>query len=241
MPPPRDPGTAVDNRPATGRGRWLVLALFALGVGLFFYLDLGRFLTLAALQQNRDALRQYTDSHYTTTVGLYVALYAGQTALSLPGATILTLAGGFLFGTLLGALYVNVAATTGATLAFLAARYLLHAAVERRFGPRLESIQAGFARNAFAFLLTLRLIPLFPFFLVNLAAGLTRVRLGTYVLATAIGILPASLVFSNAGRQLGSIESLRDVASPRVLGAFVLLGLLALAPVAYHRLRRGRH
>ena len=130
---------------------------------------------------------------------------------------------------------MNVAATSGATLAFLAARYLLRDWVERKFGDRLGPIQEGFAKNAFSYLITLRLVPLFPFFLVNLVSGLTRIRLGTYVAATALGIIPGSFVFANAGRQLGSINSLSEIASPRVLGAFALLGLLALIPILYRK------
>jgi uncharacterized membrane protein YdjX (TVP38/TMEM64 family) len=130
---------------------------------------------------------------------------------------------------------VNIAATTGATLAFLAARYLLRDWVERQFGNRLAPIQDGFAKNAFSYLMTLRLIPIFPFFIVNLVSGLTRVKVGTYVLATALGIIPGSFVYANAGRQLGSINSLGEIASPRVLGAFALLGLLSLVPIAYKK------
>ena len=159
-----------------------------------------------------------------------------------PGGALLTLAGGFLFGSILGTIYVNIAATTGATLAFLASRYLLRDWVERKFGHRLGPIQEGFRRNAFSYLLTLRLIPAFPFFLVNLVSGLTRINIGTYVLATAVGIIPGSFVFANAGRQLGSINSLAEIASPAVLGAFALLGLFALAPVLYRRfVRRAGH
>ena len=216
-------------------GKVIVLGLIVVAVGAFFVFDLGRYLSLAALKTHKDALRDYTDVHYSATVVLFLVIYCGQTALSLPGAAILSVTGGFLFGTLWGTVYVNLAATSGATLAFLATRYLVRDAIERRFGPRLESIQRGFAQNAFNYLLTLRLIPLFPFFLVNLACGLTRIPLSTYVLATAIGILPGSIVFTNAGRQLGTITSLGDVASPRVLGAFALLGLLALVPVVYQK------
>jgi uncharacterized membrane protein YdjX (TVP38/TMEM64 family) len=144
--------------------------------------------------------------------------------LSLPGAVILTLAGGFLFGGILATLFINVGATTGATLAFLTARYLLRDAVEKKFGKWLGPFQEGFAKNAFSYLLTLRLIPLFPFFVVNLVSGLTRVNVGTYILATAIGIIPGSFVYAYAG-----------IASPNVIGAFVLLGLLALVPVVYKR------
>lgn len=219
-------------------GKWIVLGIFVLGVVAFFSFDLGKYVTLSALKQNKDALQSYTEAHYASTVFLFISAYILQTALSLPGATILTLSGGFLFGALLGTFYVNIAATSGATLAFLAARYLLRDTVERKFGKRLESIQKGFADNAFPFLLTLRLIPLFPFFLVNLASGLTRVRLSTYLLATAIGIIPASFVYSNAGKQLGSIDSVKDIASPQLILAFVLLGLLALVPVIYRRFKR---
>jgi uncharacterized membrane protein YdjX (TVP38/TMEM64 family) len=206
-------------------------------VAVFVGFDLGRFLTLPSLKANKDALRTYTDAHYALSAIVFMVAYCVQTALSLPGAVVFTLTGGFLFGTALGTVYVNLGATSGAVLAFLVARYLFRDAVERRFGAKLEPIQHGFSRNAFNYLLTLRLIPLFPFFLVNLASGLTRIRLSTYTAATAIGIIPASIVYANAGSQLGRIESVGDIASPGVLGAFALLGLLALAPVMYQRWR----
>ena len=218
------------------RGKLIILLLFATAMGAFFYFDLKHYLSLQALKENRDHLLEFTQLHYVAAVALYIGIYIVQTAFSLPGGAIMTLAGGFLFGTLLGLLYVNVAATTGATLAFLGARYLFRDWVERRFGSRLEAIQEGFSKNALSYLITLRLIPLFPFFLVNVVSGLTRVSLGTYALATSIGIIPGSLVFAYAGRQLGSIGSLRDVASPPVLLAFTLLGLLALVPVLYRKL-----
>jgi uncharacterized membrane protein YdjX (TVP38/TMEM64 family) len=153
----------------------------------------------------------------------------------LPGAVILTLAGGFLFGSVLGTVLVNLGATTGSTLAFLAARYLFRDWVEAKFGHRIGAIQEGFSKNAFSYLMTLRLIPLFPFFIVNLVSGLTRVSLATYVTATAIGIIPGSFVFAYAGRQLGMINSLKEIASPNVLLAFTLLGLLALVPIMYRK------
>jgi uncharacterized membrane protein YdjX (TVP38/TMEM64 family) len=130
---------------------------------------------------------------------------------------------------------VNIGATTGATLAFLAARYLLRDWVEQKFGSKLGSIQKGFANNAFSYLMTLRLIPLFPFFLVNMVSGLTRVSVGTYVAATALGIIPGSFVYAYAGRQLGTINSLKEIASPNVLLAFTLLGVLAMVPVLYKK------
>lgn len=218
-------------------GKWIVLGIVVLGVAAFFYFDLGQFLSLTALKDNKDALQRYTEDHYAVALLLFIAIYCLQTALSLPGATILTLAGGFLFSTLPGTLYVNIGATSGATLAFLGVRYLFRDAAERKFRQRLKTIQQGFSQNAFSYLLTLRLLPLFPFFLVNLGAGLTRIRLAPYIGATAIGILPASAVYSNAGKQLGTINSVTDIASPGVIGAFVLLGLLAMVPVIYQRFK----
>jgi len=226
---------SVTRPTQSSAGRIAILIVFGAAVFAFFYFDLKAYLSLEALKANRDRLLAYTESHYTSAVLIYIALYCLQTAFSLPGAALFTLAGGFLFGAVLGTLYVNIAATSGATVAFLAARYLLRDWVERKFGDRLRPIQEGFQKNAFSYLLTLRLIPLFPFFLVNLVAGLTRISVGTFVAATAIGIIPASFVFANAGRQLGSINSLSEIASPRVLGAFALLGVLALVPIVYRR------
>ena len=156
---------------------------------------------------------------------------------SLPVGAVMTVAGGFLFGPVAATVFVNMGATTGATLAFLIARYLLRDAVEQKFGKWIGPFQEGFAKNAFSYLLTLRLIPLFPFFVVNLVSGLTRVNVGTYVAATALGIIPGTFVYAYAGRQLGTINSLKEIASHNVIIAFVLLGLLALLPSFYKRLK----
>jgi uncharacterized membrane protein YdjX (TVP38/TMEM64 family) len=217
------------------KGKLLIAALFVTAIVAFFYFDLKQYLTLEALKTNRDRLLNFSEAHYAKSVLLYIAIYIVQTAFSLPGGAIMTLAGGFLFGSVLGTVYVNLGATTGATLAFLASRYLLHDWVESKFGHRLGAFQEGFSKNGFSYLMTLRLIPLFPFFLVNLLSGLTRVNLGTYVAATAIGIIPGSFVYAFAGRQLGTINSLKEIASPPVLLAFTLLGLLALVPVVYRK------
>ena len=206
-----------------------------LAIGLFFYFDLGRFLSLDALKNNRDSLLAFTEANFTAAVAMFIVAYVIVAGLSLPGAVILTLAGGFLFGAVFATLFVNIGATTGATLAFFAARYLLRDTVEQKFGKALGPFQEGFTKNAFSYLLTLRLIPLFPFFVVNLVSGLTRIRVGTYIAATAIGIIPGSFVYAYAGRQLGTINSLKEIASPNVIGALVLLGLLALVPVAYKK------
>ena len=222
--------------PANSSAVKIAIALvIALAIGVFFYFDLGQFLSLAALKDNRDHLLAFTEANYAGAAALFVLCYIAVTGLSLPGAVILTLAGGFLFGSAFGTLLVNLGATSGATLAFLAARYLLRDWVEQKFGSRLESLQQGFAKNAFSYLITLRLIPLFPFFAVNLVSGLTRMNVGSYVAATALGIIPGSFVYAYAGRQLGTINSLKEIASPNVIAAFILLGLLALVPIGYKK------
>ncbi|MFO0774269.1 MAG: TVP38/TMEM64 family protein [Nitrospiraceae bacterium] len=238
-----DSPTQHDTQVAQSRPVGPKVAMLAVGVailGLFYYFDLGAWLTLANVKAHRDDLLRAAEQHLVATAIAYVGVYATVTGFSLPGAAILTLAGGFMFGALLGAALANIGATIGATGAFALSRYVLRDWVERTFGDRVASLQAGFSRDAFTYLLTLRLVPLFPFFLVNLVAGLTRIPLMTYVVATSLGIIPGGLVYAFAGRQLGSIDSLADVASPGVLFAFSLLGLLALVPVAYRKWTEAR-
>jgi len=218
--------------------KMLLLLVALLAAGLFFYLDLGRFLTLGALKANRQALVDYYAAHRVATVAGFMALYILQTALSLPGAAVLSLAAGAIFGSVMGTLYAVIAATIGAILAFLVTRYLLRDAILARFGPKLEGLNRELEERGFNYLLFLRLVPLFPFFLINLAAGLTRLPLRSFALGTVIGIIPGGFVFVNAGASLATIASLRDVASPRVLGSFALLGLFALVPVVYQKLKR---
>jgi uncharacterized membrane protein YdjX (TVP38/TMEM64 family) len=229
------PAEAAPAAGASSRGKLIVAAIFAAAVGAFFYFDLGQYLSLDSLKANRDALLAFTDQHYAASVSIFILAYCTLVAVSLPGAVFFTLAGGFLFGSVVGTLYVNLAATSGATLAFLAGRYLLRDWVESKFGSRLAPLQEGFAKNGFSYLMTLRLIPVVPFFIVNLLFGLTRVSLPTYVTATALGIIPGSFVYAYAGRQLGTINSLKEIASPNVLMAFTLLGLLALVPILYQK------
>lgn len=239
---PEDIALTTDSPTASSmKGRLFVAVLFLVAISAFFLFDLKAYLSLAVLKANRDSLLLYTQEHYTSAMGLFILAYILQTAFSLPGATMMTIVGGFLFGSVWAALYVNLGATTGATLAFLAARYLFRGWVTEKFGERLGPFQEGFAKNAFSYLLTLRLIPLFPFFLVNLLSGLTRVKVRTYVAATALGIIPGTLVYTFAGRQLGTINSLSELASPRLLLAFILLGLLILIPIVYRKFASARH
>ena len=236
------PGTMpASNEVSSSKGKIIVAVIFALALFVFFYLDLKQYLSFEAIKGNRDRLLAFTQAHYGAAVALFITIYIVQTALCLPGGAVLTVVSGFLFGSVLGTLYVNIGATTGATLAFLAARYLLRDWVEAKFGSKLGPLQKGFSKNAFSYLMTLRLIPIFPFFLVNLLSGLTRVTLGTYVLTTAIGTIPGTFVYAYAGSQLGTINSLKEIASPNVLAAFSLLGLLFLLPILYKKLTKKEH
>lgn len=205
----------------------------ALAIGAFFYFGGQQYLSFETLKANRDRLLAYTQEHYVTAALIFVTAYlpAGR---RLPSRdALLTLLGGFLFGSVLGTFYVNLGATAGATLAFLAARYLFRDWVERQFGARLKRVQEEFSKHTFNYLLGLRLVPVMPFFLVNLLAGLTLIRVLTYVVATSLGMIPASFVYAYAGRELGSMNSLDEVTAPGVLLALTLLALLAIAPVVY--------
>jgi uncharacterized membrane protein YdjX (TVP38/TMEM64 family) len=206
-------------------------------VALFFYLDLSRFLTLESLKANRQLLLAFYADHTLLMVAAFMAIYIIQTALALPGAVILSLSAGAIFGPLLGTTYAVTAASIGATLSFLITRYLLRETVLNRFGSKLETINKELEERGINYLLFLRLVPVFPFFLINLAAGLTRLPLRTFVLGTFFGIIPGGFVFVNAGASLATINRLSDIASPRVLGSFALLGLFALIPALYAKFK----
>ena len=215
-----------------------VIAGIGVMVGLFFYFDLGKYLTLASLKENRAALVAFYESHRVAMVSVFIAVYIIQTALSLPGAAVLSLAAGAIFGAVMGTLYVNIGATLGATAAFLVARYLFHDVIQKKFGPRLEKINRELETRGVNYLLFLRLVPVFPFFLINLAAGLTRMPMRTFFFGTMVGIIPGSFVYCNAGASLATIDSMSEIASPRVLGSFALLGLFALVPVIYQKIKK---
>ena len=222
-------------------GRILLLLLIVAAVGSFFLFDLGQWLTLETLKARQAELEASVDERFFLAVAAFFLLYVAVTALSLPGAAIMTLAAGAIFGLWEGTLIVSFASTIGASLAFLSSRYLLRGWVKSRFGGRIDAIDRGIARDGAFYLLTLRLIPAFPFFLVNLAMGVTAMRLVTFALVSQIGMLPGTILYVNAGTQLARIESTGDILSPGLIGSLVLLGLfplLAKALVGWWRRRR---
>jgi uncharacterized membrane protein YdjX (TVP38/TMEM64 family) len=226
---------------ASPRARpWLKPATFVAfvgGVAAFFAFDGQQYVSLESIKANRDALLAFAEQHFAIALALAFLVYAIAVTLSLPVGTALSLAMGFLFGRWVGTALVVCAATVGATLVFLAARYLFAEAARRRMGPLGEKINAGFTANAFNYMLFLRLVPVFPFFLVNLAPAFTTIRVRTYALATLIGIVPGAFVYVNLGRTLGRLDSTSQLVSTETLGALALLGLFALVPVLLRKLK----
>ncbi len=188
--------------------------------------NLGRYFTLDALQAQQAAVAQWVDSHFVSASLLFVLIYVLSTALSLPGASLLTLGGSAVFGVGWGLLLVSFASTLGATLAFLSARFLLRDWVEQRFGDKLATFQSGMAKEGVFYLLSLRLIPIFPFFLVNLLMGLTSIRVSTYYWVSQLGMLPGTFVYVLAGSELGQLTSTGNILSPGLMVALTLLGLM---------------
>ena len=209
--------------------RKLVIALVLLaGIGAFFALDLGRFFSLAYIKESQGAIAALHAQRPLLVAMVFFSVYVAITALSLPGAAIMTLAGGAVFGLVWGTVIVSFASTLGATLAMLAARYLFRDTLQQRFGNKLAEVDKGIARDGAFYLFTLRLIPVMPFFVLNLLMGLTRMKTWTYFWVSQVGMAAGTVVYVNAGTQLARIDSLKSILSPALIGSFVLLGLLPL-------------
>lgn len=209
-------------------GKVALIAVLIAAIAAYFVFDLGAYLTLDGLKARQADLATLLGDRPLIVIGGFFLIYVAATALSLPGAAILTLAAGAIFGLWLGTLIVSFASAIGASLAFLSSRTILRDWVKARFGKRVEAIDRGIAKDGVFYLLTLRLIPAFPFFLINLAMGLTRMRLATFYVVSQIGMLPGTIVYVNAGTQLAAIDSTGDILSPALIGSFVLLGLFPL-------------
>lgn len=205
----------------------LIAALSAL-VAAFFIFDINEWLTLDRLKQGQAQFAAWQAESPLLVGILFTLLYILVTGLSLPGAAIMSLAAGALFGLLWGTVIVSFASSIGATLAFLVARYLLHDWVQTRFADRLQAINRGVEQEGAFYLFALRLVPVFPFFIINILMGLTRIRTWTFYWVSQVGMLPATVVYVNAGTQLAHIESLGDILSPGLIFSFVLLGTFPL-------------
>ena len=222
------------SRSEAGRKRFTKIALLVLfigGLGLFFALGGHRYVSFEAIKESRDALLAYSERHFALVLAAAVSIYILSTAFSLPIATLLSLAVGLMFGRWLGTAIIVVSGTIGATLLLLAARYVFTDFLQRRASRHLEKFDQGFRRSAFLYVAFLRVVPVFPFWLVNLAAASTRIRVSTYVAATATGMIPISFVWASLGESLERIDSPQDAISGTTLIALTLIGVLGLGAI----------
>jgi pyruvate/2-oxoglutarate dehydrogenase complex dihydrolipoamide dehydrogenase (E3) component/uncharacterized membrane protein YdjX (TVP38/TMEM64 family) len=218
----------------------LIVVIIALAAA-FFAFDLQSYFSLNHFKSQQQAFEQYYAQHKGLTIGFFMGIYILVTALSLPGAAVMSLAAGALFGIWLGLLMVSFASSIGATLAFLVSRFVLRDYVQNRFGDKLQTVNEGVRRDGSFYLFTLRLVPIFPFFVINLIMGLTPIRMARFYIISQIGMLPGTFVYVNAGTQLGNIESASGILSPALILSFVLLGifpLIAKKAVAVIKARR---
>lgn len=204
------------------------IIVLVLAVALFFAFDCHELLTFERLKASQTEFAALFSEHSVQVVMGYLAVYIPCIALNLPGAAILGLAAGVMFGTGLGTIIVSFASTVGATLAFLISRYLLRDWVQATFGDRLESVDRGIANEGHFYLFSLRLIPVIPFCVINMVMGLTRIPLRTFLWVSMLGMLPGTFVFVNAGSQIASLDSVSGIISPSLLFSFALLGILPL-------------
>jgi len=219
----------------------IVFAIIAFVV-LFKILGLAHYLTLDYLKASQGKFAQLYAGHRLAVIAVYMAIYIIVTALSLPGAAVMTLAGGALFGFWVGFVAVSFASTIGATLACFVARFLLRDWVQNKFGGKLTAINKGIETEGAFYLFSLRLVPIFPFFVINLVMGLTTMRLLTFYWVSQIGMLPGTMVYVNAGKELGKIDSLAGILSPGLIISFVILGLFPIAVkkiLHYYKKRTG--
>jgi uncharacterized membrane protein YdjX (TVP38/TMEM64 family) len=206
----------------------LLTATFSIVVALFFAFDLQQYLTLEYLKSSKALFISYYEQNPMLVLGSYFLSYVVMTAFSLPGAVWMTLGGGAFFGLLTGTFVVSFASTIGATLAMLISRFLLRDWVQGRFKQQMKTINSGIQKDGGFYLFTLRLLPVVPFFVINMVMGLTPLRTSTFYWVSQLGMLPGTLVYVNAGSELAKIESLGDILSPTLIGSFVLLGIFPL-------------
>lgn len=205
-----------------------IVCLFTLLALLFYYLGLSQYLTLEYLQESQNSLRSIYHENPVLVISVYMAIYILVTALSLPGAVVMTLAGGGLFGLLAGTIIVSFASTIGATLACAVSRFLLREWVQNRFGEKLSAVNEGIQKEGAFYLFTLRLIPIFPFFVINLVLGLSKLPLFTFFWVSQVGMLAGTIVYVNAGKEIAKIDSLSGILSPGLIISFIILGLFPI-------------
>ncbi len=249
-----DKATQADsaNQPGTGQGgrksafslgRVLPLTVLVAGLAAFFYFDLNQYVSLGALKTHREVLQSWVENYGAMSAIVFIAVYALAVAFSIPGAVFITIAGGFMFGPYLGTVYVVIGATTGAVGVFLAAKCALGDVLRAKAGPAIKRMEAGFRENALSYLLILRLVPLFPFWLVNLVPAFLGVSLRTYLIGTFLGIVPGAFVYSLVGDGAGAVLdaggdlNIGIIFAPRFLAPIIGLAVLACIPIVYKKIK----
>jgi uncharacterized membrane protein YdjX (TVP38/TMEM64 family) len=219
---------------------WLRITIFVIVIAVLIagvqVSGLGKYLTLDYLLQYRDALNGFVSANYALSALLYILAYFAVEAFALPVATVLTLVGGYLFGWIPAVLFVNIGATAGACGVFLLTRYFIGQGIQKKYSEKLAQFNRELEENGVSYFLVLRLVPLFPFFMVNLFAGLTRVSFLRFLWTTSVGIIPGSAVYAFAGGSLASIRDVKDILSPGIIAALLLLAALSAIPLAYKKL-----
>jgi len=224
-----------------GHYKTIIFATVIVGIILLFHFSgIGNYLTLDRFKVHRELFVSMVHNRYALSAFLYALFYALGVALSFPSASLFTLVGGFLFGAIPGAIYSCIGATVGATLSFLLVRNVIGERFQKKYAKQLQTFNESLQEDGISFLLFVRLVAIIPFFIINILAGFSNVSLWTFAWTTAVGIIPGSLVYSFAGEQLHTIDSVRDIFSPKVMLAFVFLALLALLPMLIKKIKRKR-
>ena len=206
----------------------MLMTTFSVVIALYFAIDLQQYLNLEYLKSSKSLSILYYEQNPILVIGSYFLIYVALTAFSLPGAVWMTLGGGAIFGLLTGTIIISFASTIGATLAMLISRYFFRNLVQERFAKQMRTINSGIQKNGGYYLFTLRLLPVVPFFVINMGIGLTPLRTSTFYWVSQLGMLPGTIVYINAGSELVKIEALGDILSPTLIGSFVLLGIFPL-------------
>lgn len=220
----------------------LIVLVIAALIALFKIFNLGEYLTLSYIKESQEKFQILYGDHRAAVIAIYMIIYILVTSLSLPGAAVMTIAAGALFGLIVGTVAVSFASTIGATLACFVSRFILRDWIQARFGDKLKTVNDGVEREGSLYLFTLRLIPVFPFWLINLVMGLTKMPLKKFYWVSQVGMLAGTIVYVNAGKEIAKIESLSGILSPGLILSFVLLGLfplLAKKSIEFYKSRKG--
>ncbi len=215
----------------------IILAVFIVIIALIKVYNLDSYFTFENLKAKKDDLAIFVDKNYILAVISFIGIYIVSVSFMIPIATVLTLAGGFLFGSVFGVLFVNIGATTGAIFSFLFSRYLVGKSVQKKYAKQLNTFNKELETNKYQYLFSLRFLPIFPFFLVNFLCGVTKLDLKAFIITTILGIIPGSFVYTYAGSQLSTINSISDIFSRNILYAFILLGALTLVPAVAKKIK----